>query len=417
MRGWLRAIGLALCVTACAPPSGISRVPLMQAPILYQSAAPAPAAAPRVPADRDVPYATQRAPAEIGAYGDVPSTILRVGFSEVSIGASRTSGAAGTRRPVVEIEEVAETGPLTASRHAAADPRDFNGTGPEVDAAFAGRINRQLAERPGGDIVLYVHGTWTDFANPVLAAAELQHVSGYHHLFMAYSWPANTGLLTYFQDTEDATNSAFQFRRYLRFLAEETEARRIHIVAHSAGTRMVSEAIGALALEYKAAPESRIRTELRLGQVMLIGSDADPIRVGGYLIDGIDRMVEDLTIYVSGHDRALRLSNIVFGERNRLGQATRGPVPAYIRGFIGSFDNVHVIDVTDAERSSAANGHGYLRGSPWVSSDILAAVTLGLDPAGRGLVRSRDRVRWIFPANYPERLQAMAGPRLPRDGG
>ncbi|WP_179380911.1 alpha/beta hydrolase [Jannaschia marina] len=405
----LRIFAAFVLLAGCAPPSGISSVPLMEPPVLFEDGNIVTA----TPVDRAVPYATQREPGGSGierAYVDVPSTILRAGFAEVAIG-PRTDGPAA--EPIVAIGDVAEVGPLTASRQPAADPQLFANAGPEIDRVFAARLDRQLAERSGEDIVIYVHGTRADFANPVLAAAELQHVSGYRNLFVAYAWPANTGLLTYFQDTEDSTNSAFQFRRFLRFLADETAARRIHIIAHSAGTRMVSEAIGVFALEHRNSTRAQIAQELRLGQVMLIGSDADPIRVGGYLIDGIDRVVDDLTIYASGRDCALRISNIVFGERNRLGQTTRGPLPPYVQRFIGSFDNVHLIDVTDAERSNFANGHGYLRGSPWVSSDILAAVTLGLGPAERGLVRVQGTVvRWSFPEDYAAQLRARAAPAL-----
>lgn len=409
--------GVALVfLAACGSPGSITQISLMEPPVVYGAGDinPFPST---LPADRDIAYATQRAPSRLPeqVYSDTPSTILRVGFAEAAIG-TKDNPSAGTKslaarddraEPLfVGVGDVNETGPLTASRHAAADPRLFPKGTESVDAAFAARLNRQLAASPGGDIVIYVHGVRSNFEKPILAASELQHFSGYQNVFMAFAWPANSGLLSYFQDTEDSAGSTFQFRRLVRYLASETSARRIHIVAHSAGTRVVSEAIGQFGLEYSRSSEAEINRELKIGHVILIGSDADPARVGGYLIDGADRIVETLTIYASGRDRALRVSNILFGGRNRLGQTTTDTLPVHVRQFLAGFENLNIIDVTAAERSNAANGHGYLRGSPWVSSDILATVNFDLSPAQRGLVRSADGTRWLFPGNYPERLRS-----------
>ncbi|MEM7711510.1 MAG: alpha/beta hydrolase, partial [Pseudomonadota bacterium] len=396
-----------LLLAACESPNSVTRIGLMEPPVVYASGQidPFPAT---LPPDRDIPYATQRSPSGPGddrTYADRPSTILRVGHAEVAIGAEDGQAVdTTTLLPreeravplVVDIDRIREAGPLAASRHPAADPALFPEGTEGVDAAFADRVNRQITAAEGDDIVIYVHGTRADFENPVLAAAELQHFSGYRNVFLAYAWPANTGFLTYFQDTEDSENAAFQFRRFIRFLAAETTARRIHVIAHSAGTRMVSEALGQFGLEYATASPARIRDELALGQVILIGSDADPSRVGSQLIEGANRIVERLMIYASGRDRALNVSTLLFGERNRLGQTTTERLPDYVETFLNNLGNMTIIDVTDAERSNVANGHGYLRGSPWVSSDILAAVNFDLDPAARGLVRRSDGLRWSF---------------------
>ncbi len=410
---WL-ATGLVGLLAACGSPGSITQIDLMEPPAVYGSGDIDPFPA-RLPPDRDIPYATQRVPArdEGKVYSDRPSTILRVGHADVGIGPEDDPGqgtsslASKTNREtplVVDVQDVYETGPLTASRHAAADPRLFPRGTESVDRAFANRLNRQLAATSGKDIVIYVHGVRSNFESPILAASELQHFSGYRNVFFAFSWPASTGLLTYFQDTEDSADSVFQFRRLISYLASETDARRIHVIAHSAGTRLVSEAMGQFALEYSRLSKAQIRRELKLGHVILIGSDASPLRVGGYLIDGADRVVETFTIYTSGQDRALTLSSFVLGSRNRLGQTTQN-LPQHVRDFLSGFDNLHIVDVTAAERSNTGNGHGYLRGSPWVSSDILATVNFDMSPRARGLVRSPDGTRWRFPADYPERLQ------------
>ena len=301
--------GLLLTVTlaACGSSGSVTQIDLMEPPAVYQGGDINPFPM-RLPVDRDIPYATQRIPATRGdrVYSDSPSSILRVGHAEVAIG-PRDDPTQGTmslsaKRErevplVVGVGDVPEAGPLTASRHAAADPRLFAAGIERVDAAFAARLNRQLAATQGKDIVIYVHGVLSDFENPILAASELQQFSGYRNVFLAFSWPASTGLLTNSQDSEDSAGSVFHFRRFMRFLASETKARRVHVFARSACIRMASDAMRQFALEYSRAAPSQVKRELKLGHVILIGSHADPARVGGYLIKGAGRIVDPLTIY------------------------------------------------------------------------------------------------------------------------
>ncbi|MDW3221626.1 MAG: alpha/beta hydrolase [Paracoccaceae bacterium] len=405
-------------LAACAPANSVTTtIGLMEPPVLYQGGDINPFPA-NLPADRQIPYATQRVPAIVGdalTYTDEPETILRVGHVDVAIsgidGSLQISDSllpAQDRMPAlfVDVRSIDEAGPLVASRHPAANPALFAPDAVSADRAFAARINKQLAATRGGDLVIYVHGVRSDFSNPVLAAAELQHFAGYRNVFSAYAWPAESSLISYLQDTEEATGSAFLFRRYIRFLAAETNARRIHIVAHSAGTRLVTEAIGQFGLEYSRASDAQIKRDLKLGKVILIGSDASPDRFGSYLIDGADRIIDELTIYTSTRDRALRLSDALFGLGGRLGQTTTTALPDYVQTWLESIEDLNIIDVTDAEASNAANGHGYLRGSPWVSSDIVTSINFDLTPAERGLVRAPVGPGWVFPPDYPSKLRS-----------
>ena len=67
---------------------------------------------------------------------------------------------------------------------------------------------------------------------------------------------------------------------------------------------------------------------------------------------------------------------------------------------------VSVVDVSEADSARKGNGHGYLRGSPWVSSDLLMSLAYGLPPAERGLVRKAPGVAlWTFPPDYIPRLR------------
>lgn len=411
----LVAIVPVVALQACGPAKPIFSVDLMDPPAFYQDSGIAPFAEP-LPENREVHYVTSRGPSVNGLapYGNEESTILRVGYADVQIAgfqdASATSipSVSGSRSnpPDVDVQKISELGTLSASRHAAANPKLFPSGNEAVDRTFAQRLNQQIGEVEGDDIVIYVHGTRVDFLNPILTAAELRHYGGYRQTVLAYSWPAGQGFLSYLEDAEDAAEGAFQFRRLIKFLAANTKARKIHIVAHSAGTRLVSEALGQLGLEYKHLSPDRIRRDLKLGKIVLTGSDANPNTVGGYLIDGATRIFDSLMLYVSGVDQALSVSSFVFRGSERLGQGADNELAPYEQAFIDSIENLFIINVARAERADAGRGHSYLRESPWVSGDILAAVVFDLSPSERGLVRGADDPRWTFPRNYPAALQA-----------
>jgi esterase/lipase superfamily enzyme len=274
-----------------------------------------------------------------------------------------------------------------------------------VDRDFADKINAQLAVSQTNDIVIYVHGFRNEFEDPILVSGELRHFMNYRTTALAYSWPSSTGLLSYLADAEDSESASFLFRRLIKFLARETKVRRIHIVAHSAGTRMVLGSLAEFGLEYTSSSEARIARELKLGEIILIGSDANPNKIGTLLIEGAGRVVDGLTLYVSGSDNALAVSRRIFGGRQRLGEITREPLPSYIRDFLSAQKKLNIIDVTDADAADFKNGHSYLRNSTWVSSDIIAYLAYGLSPRERGLVPPQDSHVWTFPRDYPDRIR------------
>jgi len=150
--------------------------------------------------------------------------------------------------------------------------------------------------------------------------------------------------------------------------------------------------------------EAEIDRRVKLGNVILIGSDVDRDILTGYLHDGALRIPDALTLYESSADSALGLSKLVFG-RNRVGQTIELPVEA--GRFFAQFPNLRLIDVSDAEAGTAGSGHSYFRESPWVSSDVLMTLLYDLPPEQRGLLRTDDaNPIWSFPADYVQRLRA-----------
>jgi esterase/lipase superfamily enzyme len=171
------------------------------------------------------------------------------------------------------------------------------------------------------------------------------------------------------------------------------------LIGYSAGSRLVFDATYEIALG--AAPNAR------LGKLILIGSDLDRTYFIQAIEDGILDTVADLTIYSSRTDAALALSRFLFG-RERIGEISdASSVGPRARSALAGLDNLHVIDVTDAEASDTGNGHWYFRSSPWASSDLFLSLLTDKSPAERGLVRAPGRVVWDFPNDYLDRIATI----------
>lgn len=264
---------------------------------------------------------------------------------------------------------------------------------------YANYINEQLARSNRKEITIYMHGYKVGFDNPLLVAAQWWNYLGKDGVFMAYSWPSTPDkALAYFEDLETAAIAVRPFRSLLEYLAKETNAEKINIMVWSAGTRIVFNLLHQEALQKRESP-------LPLGKVIIIGSDMSESLFAGYVADGITSTVDELTIYQSDSDKALRSSKRIFsggrvGQKNSLGN------PASLNDSILQISsNMHFIDVSAASLYNSGNGHHYFYRSPIVSSDIIAQLRFNLDPLSRGLTQHENHHYWEFPANYIAGLQ------------
>lgn len=368
-------------------------------------------------------YATSREPVGEGEeerdpyYRNANGGVLRLGVATIQLGADTDFTWEEARRISLlknrgegyplRVTGVNEFGVLDSSATVFTPPALLPADGHAAAARFANAVNRKLARSKQKDIYIYVHGYKVNFESPVLVASELWHFLGYEGVFIAYSWPATPSRWAYFGDLETTASSTRDFRTFLRFLADETNVERIHILGYSAGTRLVARALDELALIHRGMSRREIQAHFPIGQVILVAADVSRETFGGYLVDGLLDVADRVSIYVSEKDRALRVSNFLFGRRERLGQMwEEGTMMPVVKDYLRGMERLNVVNVTEAEGSDSANGHGYFRASPWASSDVLTTLLYKLEPGDRGLVRSHDSPVWRFPPDYIERLRA-----------
>ncbi len=278
---------------------------------------------------------------------------------------------------------------------------------PDATDRFADAINAQLAVSKKKHVYIYTHGYRVVYENPILVSAELWHFLGYDGAFIAYAWPSTPSRWAYIKDSDTSSGFARNFRLLIEFVAEHTDAEEIHVIGYSNGTRLVTRALEQLALIHSDQTADEIYDELRLRNVILVGSDLDRGVFGSYMADGILNVAKHLTIYMSPYDKALGFSQFLT-RRERLGQLWGGKGgelhPLARQAMIDFRDQISFINVSDAEGASSGNGHGYFRASPWASSDILMTLYYGLTPEQRGLVEQDDLPVFTFPPDYISRL-------------
>ena len=415
----LVVLALMISVSSCSS-SRRYKINLMPAPAVFEDGAvdPLPKGTPPVSYDDfRILYATDRKPSDDPDnrpfYLDEAGFIIRLGEARIKAGPAGTDWE--TVRHIslakkrsedypLEVVSVDENGYLPSTYSFLTRSIPESTLAGQRGRKFADEVDERMAASGVKDVYVYLHGFRVKFDIPALVAAELWHFLGYRGAFISYSWASTPSLFAYFADLEAAVILARKFRLFLTYLAEETQAEKIHIIAFSAGSRLVVRALHQLALLRKEDPNKEIRREVRIGNVIIVGGDISHEEFGVAMADGLLRIPERTTIYVSSADRPLAFVRRLF-RRERLGEMWAEELPARAANFLSANPSLQFIDVTGAADSTYGNGHSFFRKSPWVSSDLIALLGYDLGAAQRGLEKDEDLLVWTFPPDFIERLR------------
>ena len=328
---------LLLIVSGGCASTPIDEIELMPAPDVYGDGLlnPLPETYPfdRIPYD-GILFATDREPAGKDGpekyYRNDRGQVVRLGLAEIQFGKKEYSWdfarvismlKSRIERFPVRILNVDEWGILGGTIPYWFDMNlvDEAELLPDATERFADAINEQLAVSKRKHVYVYVHGYKVVYENPVLVSAELWHFLGYNGAFVAYAWPSTPSKFAYVKDSETAHGYARNLRLLLELIAQRTDAEEIHVIAYSNGTRLVARALEQLALIHRDKTADEIWKALHLRNVILVASDLDRGVFGSYVADGIFNVPKHLSVYMSRHDRALGISQLLT-RRRRLGQ-------------------------------------------------------------------------------------------------
>ena len=260
-------------------------------------------------------------------------------------------------------------------------------------------LSDRLASANRREIVLFVHGYNNDFNEAALSLADIWHFSGRIGVPVFYTWPAGNGGLTgYFRDREAGEFSVFHFKETIKIISSTPGLERIHIVAHSRGTDVVTTALRELMIADRAAGRNPKRT-LKVQNLIMAAPDLDFGVVRQRLIaERFGPVFNQVTVYMNQSDGALNLSQSLMSGR-RFGRIKVSDLGQTERKIFTQVKNVHFIDVEDV---GGFIGHAYFRENPAVLSDIAITIRNSWPPGhpGRPLKNLAGNF-WLLEKNYP----------------
>ena len=372
----------------------------------------------------DVVYVTDREPKvdpnmDI-QYGSGRSKSLAFGITTVEIGKDVSwddlvTASRSTERQVslpMSTVQTRELGrfPQVPTREVDRDGRLMES--PEsVDAMLAAeaRFKALMAERldltPKKEVYVFIHGTGSNFSEPMFIMAGIWHFMGRCGVPMAYTWPAGGGsgsLQGYNYDRESSEFTVFHLKQFIRLLASCQGVEKIHIIAHSRGTDTVITALRELAIEIRASGGDT-RKALKIGCVVLAAADIDvEVSTQRVIAEHIMRVPEQMVLYVSPTDTNLGIADWLFGGKQRLGQTQEADDLTRRRAeLLRHLPDIQFIAVRMA--GSLAGSHDYFYSHPAVSSDLILLLRDNCRPGaenGRPLTREAGGL-WRIDEDYP----------------
>ncbi len=172
-------------------------------------------------------------------------------------------------------------------------------------------VKREIQRRPASerDVLVFVHGYNTNFADAAYRFAQIIYDSGFKGVPVLFTWPSRGQLLQYPYDRESAFYSRDFLEANLHAISRDLGTTRIDILAHSMGTLLTLEAVRQAAIRGDGGFGGKLR------DIILAAPDVD-LDVFKMQMRQIKRPV---TVFVSADDRALAFSRRFAGDKTRLG--------------------------------------------------------------------------------------------------
>ncbi|OEU51501.1 MAG: hypothetical protein BA861_10480 [Desulfobacterales bacterium S3730MH5] len=363
-------------------------------------------------------YATNRIPAQGPSGPDYTKSFdhalrfgeatLQIGSDEVTWEEIHAESTTAERKDEFEISLIRtmEVGRLNNSESLEQIPEDTQN--------FLDKLNNAIAESPFKTLTIYVHGANSSFYRAAAQGGQYHYFTGSRAIVLVFSWPSAENILKYTTDVKNTKETAPDFIRLLKLLEKHCNAKRINIIAYSAGGRLTGDALGRMGREYMDTGAEPVREPYRFGELYFTSSDEDLYE----FVDNVPsyiHMFEGVTLTIDKKDPVLGFAKITDGEL----RAGRPPQDA------ANFDltdaqNEGLTQTINSGRFTIINleinkipgfefSHGAWYENPWVSTDVITTLNLGFQPERRGLAKYKgylDRGVWYFPPDYLEKLKS-----------
>ncbi len=232
-------------------------------------------------------------------------------------------------------------------------------------------------------VFIYVHGFETTFDEAARRAAQLAYDldfdldKDFRGVPMLFSWPSRGELGAYVADYDASFEAIDAFNRFLDLVKQQAGIRRVHVIAHSMGNRVVAEALYARGQ----------RPQPIVDQLVLAAPDIWASRFKSKFLRILPELAARVTLYVSDHDRALVASSRIREDEPRAGQVAGG--------LLAASRGVERFDAIDASAlPTDFLGHSYYASQGSMLGDIYCLLK-GAPATGRPLL-AHAGAAWQF---------------------
>jgi esterase/lipase superfamily enzyme len=222
------------------------------------------------------------------------------------------------------------------------------------------------------------------FKDAARRTAQIFHDLRFDGAGILYAWPTeqigwtNPDASAYTEAENNSIWSTFHFTDFLRDVIRRTDADKIHLVAHSMGNRLVTEAL--MELRSQLQPHERAK----IGQVILTAADIDAGTFRDHIAPRLVEIVPRVSLYASDKDQALGFSQSLH-RLPRIGR-THAALPMPVTA-------VEVVDATDADTDYF--GHDYYGKAEAIIADIYLTFNGDLSASERSAtLHSVDGSHW-----------------------
>lgn len=277
---------------------------------------------------------------------------------------------------------------------------------------FFDKVNQLLAGSIDKDLTIYVHGANSNFYRATAQGAQYHHYTGQNSIVLTFSWPSAENLLKYKTDVLHARQTVSAFTRLIEILAYHTKARKINILAYSAGAQVAAPGLAALPAIYPEMSAEELKKQLRIGEVYFAAPDtAFKPFFDRYL--KFKDIVERVTININTNDTVLMLASLQNNKTSRLGRPDTRELDDEEQQKVMDLMNtptLNVLDLSGSEALKLGRAHNSWYNHPWVSNDLLLLFLFNATPEERGLKAHHYETGakvYRFPPDYDSRVRQI----------
>lgn len=229
--------------------------------------------------------------------------------------------------------------------------------------AFHKFLKSKLNHVEEKDILIFIHGFNVTFASAIRRTAQISYDLKFKGVPMTYSWPSQGSTSEYMKDESSVQYTVPHLVAFLKEVIENKGEANLHLIGHSMGTRALTNAIKEISFVYNGKHPFK--------NIILAAPDIDKDVFEVSLLPYIIKTTDQITLYASSDDAALKLSKTLHGGE-RIGQG--GDDIIVLKGL-------DTIDATGIDTSLL--GHSYFAEKEILVKDLKDVIHKSLPPSKR----------------------------------